>query len=73
MRDKHVKDEIFNLFFKTGFLINITVKLYQYKNSRPGGIFYGRYQSGCTLVEGIEPVLSIKANIYEEKIKLVSK
>ncbi len=36
MRDKHVKDEIFNLFFKTGFLINITVKFYQYKNSQFG-------------------------------------
>jgi len=34
---------------------------------RPGGIFYGRYQSGCTLVEGIQPVLSIKANIVQLK------
>lgn len=34
---------------------------------RPGGTFYGRYQSGCTLVPGIEPVMSIKANIVQLK------
>ena len=34
---------------------------------RPGGIFYGRYQSGCTLVQGIEPVMSVKANIVQLK------
>lgn len=38
-----------------------------YDLCRPGGIFYGRYQSGCTLVEGIEPVLSVKANIVQLK------
>ena len=34
---------------------------------RPGGIFYGRYQSGCTLVQGIEPVMFVKANIVQLK------
>ncbi len=34
---------------------------------RPGGIFYGRYQSGVTLVEGIEPVLAFRANIVQLK------
>ncbi|HHX93241.1 MAG TPA: alanine racemase [Clostridiales bacterium] len=34
---------------------------------RPGGIFYGRYQSGVTFVEGIEPVLSFRANIVQLK------
>lgn len=38
-----------------------------YDLCRPGGILYGRYQSGCTLVEGIEPVLSVKANIVQLK------
>ena len=38
-----------------------------YDLCRPGGIFYGRYQSGCTRVEGIEPVLSVKANIVQLK------
>lgn len=34
---------------------------------RPGGIFYGRYQSGVTLVPGIVPVMSVKANIVQIK------
>lgn len=34
---------------------------------RPGGIFYGRYQSGVTLVPGIQPVMSVKANIVQLK------
>lgn len=34
---------------------------------RPGGIFYGRYQSGVTLVPGIVPLMSVKANIVQLK------
>ena len=34
---------------------------------RPGGIYYGRYQSGNTKVEGIEAVMTVKAVIVQLK------
>lgn len=34
---------------------------------RPGGSYYGRYQDSCVELEGIQRVLSVKANIVQVK------